>query len=133
MVASLFLPWYVYEGPAGGRVLGAFSAKVGSVLPQTVYLGWICVLSAALALVALSMYKQRRRQMKFCAINFLAMTVSFLWAVYYERELFSNLPGPEGSYTYGAYAVVVAMICNWLARFFIRKDERLVESSDRLR
>ena len=131
MGTSLFVPWY--EGHAGASRLYAFSAKVGTAAPQTVYLGWACVLSAVLSLVVLAMYKQRRRQMQFCAVNFLVMAGSFLWAVYYEKTLFVSSTGVEGSYTLGAYAVVAAMVCNWIARFFIRKDERLVQDSDRLR
>ncbi|WP_332913669.1 DUF4293 family protein [Algoriphagus boritolerans] len=38
-----------------------------------------------------------------------------------------------GSYQLGFWAILAAMVCNMLANRFIRKDEALVRSVDRIR
>ena len=38
-----------------------------------------------------------------------------------------------GSYQIGFWAILAAMVCNMLANRFIRKDEALVRSVDRIR
>lgn len=38
-----------------------------------------------------------------------------------------------GSYRIGFWAILAAMVCNMLANRFIRKDEALVRSVDRIR
>jgi hypothetical protein len=42
-------------------------------------------------------------------------------------------PALQGKYGYGFYALVVALLANMIANRLIRKDEMLVQSSNRMR
>jgi hypothetical protein len=42
-------------------------------------------------------------------------------------------PSDQGDYLLGFYALIAALIFNALANRFIRRDEKLVRGSDRLR
>jgi hypothetical protein len=42
-------------------------------------------------------------------------------------------PETQGKYGYGFYALVVSLLANMIANRLIRKDEMLVQSSNRMR
>jgi Domain of unknown function (DUF4293) len=42
-------------------------------------------------------------------------------------------PENQGSYSAGFFTTVLAMLCNMIANRFIRRDEMLVKSADRMR
>ena len=125
----LFLPLYVSDVSGGvHHVLHACFIDTECVAPK-VYV-WMCsALSAAVSLVALGFYKRRLVQLRLCGVIFLLITATFLLIVYYVRLYEPNL---RVQYDVGTYAVVAGMVCNWLARFFIRRDEQLVQNSNRL-
>ena len=132
MLASLFLPIFRKELSSEAHALYAFSVERGSLGSEFAYLGLGSIIGAILSLVALGFYKNRPLQLRICDFNFLVIGGSFFLAIYYVSKYLEPLPGPEGRYDLGAYALVVAMAGNLLARFFIRKDEKLVRDSDRL-
>ncbi len=88
-------------------------------------------LSAALALIALFLYKQRRNQFVLNRLNIL--TQLFLLGFFVYRSL--NLPGgvsaPEKGI--GMLIPVVSVVFLALANRAIKRDEDLVKSVDRLR
>ena len=47
------------------------------------------------------------------------------------KDLFE--PAVAGTFGFGFYALVTAMLANVLANRFIRRDEKLVRSQDRMR
>ncbi len=74
-------------------------------------------------------YKNRKEQMKFCWYLFLGTVLSFLFPVY---AIFTANYS-EYHFGFGAYVLGIAAILYICAYFFIKKDEDLVRSIDRLR
>ena len=89
------------------------------------------VAAITIAAIEIKSFKNRMLQMKLGALNSIFMAASIGSAVYFSSELLKTLQG--GQYGLGLWLPGAAVICNLLANFFIRKDERLVRDSDRLR
>jgi glucan phosphoethanolaminetransferase (alkaline phosphatase superfamily) len=101
----------------------------------TYYLAGLAVLAAVLALASLLQYRNRMRQLLLNLINSLVMAgllgATGYLSQYRGRALFD--PAQQGTFEAGFYAVVLALICNVVANRFIRRDEQLVRSADRMR
>lgn len=98
---------------------------------------YIAALSAfvgLLALISIFQYKNRGKQMMLNMVNSLLMVglvaTVFLTTNGVNKEIASEV---AGSYQMGFWAILAAMVCNMLANRFIRKDEALVRSVDRIR
>lgn len=100
----------------------------------TFYIGILAALAALVAVFSIFKYNNRLLQMKLGALNSLLMgsamgvAIYFIWTA--ETEL---LPAQGGNYLVGFYLFVGGLLCNSLANRFIRKDENLVRSADRIR
>jgi len=70
--------------------------------------------------------------MKLGALNSLFMAVTIFSSVYFATDLIKATEA-GGRYGLGLWLPGLAVICNLVANFFIRKDERLVRDSERLR
>ncbi|MBT0812244.1 DUF4293 domain-containing protein [Litoribacter ruber] len=100
----------------------------------TAYLGFLAVVSGLLALYSLSQFKDRKRQMMLNMINSLIMVIILGATVYLSITANDAIGGRDtGAFMLGFYAIVLAMLMNLLANRFIRKDEMLVRSVDRIR
>ncbi|AWW31258.1 DUF4293 domain-containing protein [Echinicola strongylocentroti] len=108
----------------------------GTVLEQTgtFYLGILAVLAAIIAIYSLSQFKNRTKQMFLNMINSLVMVANLGLIVYltYVENMDFNATA-SGAFMIGFYCIVAAMIFNIVANRFIRKDEMLVKSVDRIR
>ena len=116
---------------AGVPVQGVPSASVTSVW----YLGFLLALVALSSLYAIFQYRNRLTQTALCAVNALMLTAIMgivLYRTLYVGKVYGN-PADQGTFLTGFYAIIVALICNALANRFIRRDEKLVRGSDRLR
>ncbi|RIW13946.1 DUF4293 family protein [Algoriphagus lacus] len=108
----------------------------GEVIQSTSkwYLGSLAALVGLMAVISIFQYKNRTRQMMLNMINSLLM-VGLVSAIFLTTNGLNTELGVEvaGSYKPGFWAVLVAMVLNMLANRFIRKDEALVRSVDRIR
>lgn len=99
---------------------------------STWYIGSLAILASLVAFVSIFSFKNRLNQMKLGALNALIMAgilgISF-YTIYANEPLIDG----QGSITTGFYLPAGAMMLNILANRFIRKDEKLVKSVDRLR
>ncbi|MBT3622307.1 DUF4293 domain-containing protein [Flavobacteriales bacterium] len=82
-------------------------------------------LSAALSIFAIFQFKNRSRQQLIASIARLMITIAFFLIVFLHRE--------EEVFGIGMILLIVPFITLIAANFFIRKDEKLVKSSDRIR
>lgn len=98
------------------------------------YIGVMAIAAAVLALYSLSQFKNRTKQMFLNMINSLLMGSTLGVIVYqsYQANMDFN-PTVGGAFVIGFYAIVAAIILNVVANRFIRKDEMLVKSVDRIR
>lgn len=100
----------------------------------TYYLAGIGGLICLIALYSIFQYKQRGLQIKMGALNAFLMMVFIALATYFIYQGESKI-GMEtrGIFKPGFFLPLGAMILNSLANRFIKKDEDLVRSVDRIR
>ncbi|MGW8122317.1 DUF4293 domain-containing protein [Roseivirga echinicomitans] len=98
------------------------------------YLAALAVSAALVALFSIMQFKNRLTQMKLGALNSLLM-VSYLGICYYKVHQFEELVNPQvdGNFQLGFFLPALALLLNAAANRFIRKDEKLVKSVDRIR
>lgn len=98
------------------------------------YVAILAVLAAGVAFYSISRYDNRLLQMKLGALNSLLMGGTLGAAVYLAIQAEKVIrPDIRGDYVEGFYLGVAALLLNAMANRFIRRDERLVRSADRIR
>lgn len=119
-------PFYLSEnasGPNGGlSVYQYFPFSITAIL---------IVASVTITLTSIMRYKKRVVQIKLGALNSLVLVGVVGCSVFFAIRLIEEFQG--GAYGLGFYLPMVAVICNLISNFFIRRDERLVRNSERLR
>ncbi len=146
MILSIVFPSWQKAGSQNGEVvtLNALSLEFvqnGDVAASTptFYIAILAVGSALIAFYSLSQFKNRLTQIKLGALNSLLMAGVLGLILYFSRQGEDLLPQANQTaagfenYEAGFYLVVISMICNILANRFIRRDENLVRSADRMR
>ena len=150
MVSMLFLPlWSKTDAVTGETlVLTAWNLKsyvlneqgeptTAGTIPQqgTIAIGLLAIAAAVIALYEIFQFKSRLNQMKLGLLNTLVLAAllgtTFYYAVYVGAEMVQA--ENNGSYQAGFYMPLLALLLNALANRFIKRDEDLVRSVDRLR
>ena len=101
---------------------------------NTIYLTVLAFVSASLAAGSLFSYKNRMTQIKlnlFNALILLVVVILIAYNMYTSQKLFD--PTNPGSLKIGFFMPIAALFFNSLANRFIKRDEKLVRSVDRLR
>lgn len=138
LVISIFFPIWVYQDPTGQShelyPLHYTIKKDGERL--TTYFPYsltaiLAVAAITLAIIEIGKYRNRVLQMKLGALNSLFMAGTIASAVFFSNQFMQAYRG--GYYGLGLWLPGVAVLCNLLANRFIRRDERLVRDSGRLR
>jgi len=98
------------------------------------YLAAMASFAGLLALISIFQYRIRSRQLLLNMINSLVM-VSLVAATFLTTNgINADLSSQDGgNYGVGFWSILVAMVMNMLANRFIKKDEALVRSVDRIR
>ncbi len=144
MIATLVLPLWINEDPNSGEkheifaLFYQFTADSNAV-PERNYnpyfiTGLLALVAACIAGYEIFKYKNRLSQMKLGALNSLIMMGVIGFVVYFAIDgqkiwLITSV----GEYQVGFFLTPIAAICNILANRFIRRDEKLVRSVDRIR
>jgi hypothetical protein len=140
MLSVLALPlWHKVDGLTHQELtLTAFGFEAkGLALPAVgpVWLiGVLALASAAVAAFEIFQFRSRGKQLLLGSVNLL-LIVATLGAMFYfsnKGEQLLNLK-LEGQFLMGFYLPTLALLLNLLANRFIRRDEQLVRSMDRLR
>jgi glucan phosphoethanolaminetransferase (alkaline phosphatase superfamily) len=113
------------------HTINATQSEVQPVL----YLAGMAVLVLGIAVFAIFKFRNRLLQSALCAVNSILMTVILATVVYQTFYKAAKWFEPEitGNYLTGFYALIVAMLANVLANRFIRRDEKTVKESNRMR
>jgi len=121
---SLFL----YSGPAENPESGAWT-----FWPYIVS-GAFAFLAIVVSLIEIFSHKNRMTQIKMGALNSLLLAcvlISIIWfASQGQQEWVQSNPG---NYSIGIFFPLLSIVFNLIANRFIRKDEKLVRSMDRIR
>jgi hypothetical protein len=141
MLSVLALPiWHKADALANQELtMTAFGFEPkGLQLPAGIGPVWLIgALAAAAAVVAIFeifQFRNRAKQLLLGAVNLLLITATLGAAFYFSNkgEQLVNLK-LEGQFLAGFYLPTLALLLNLLANRFIRRDEQLVRSMDRLR
>ena len=117
-----------------GELASDSSDDVISQTESTWYLAALAVAASLVALFSIFQFKSRLNQMKLGALNSVLM-VSYLGVCFYKVTQFEEMvmPQVQGGFHLGFMLPAAALILNAVANRFIRKDEKLVRSVDRIR
>lgn len=123
----LFIPFQITNGenPFGINLIIQF--KTPSV-SSNIYVPFVvAVLSIVLSVFTIFKFKNRILQYKLANILMLLniiLLASFFLLNFYDGSV---------SYSFGSFIPVLGIACAFLAAHFIKKDEQLVRSADRIR
>ncbi len=138
LVASIFVPIWAHIDEEGNKhVLYALHYTVTEKDETiTTYLPYsltaiFAIASATIAFIEIGKFKNRVLQMKLGALNSLFLVATIGAALYFASQMIKAHQG--GDYGLGMWLPGVAVLCNLLSNRFIRKDEKLVRDSERLR
>lgn len=142
MAGSLLFPIWLSQSPDSDTAYRLFSfyfeqtqqvngeAVIAKTYMPYTLISIFAIVSVIVAIVEITKFKNRLLQMKLSALNSLFMAATLGFSAYYATNLFKEY---GGGYALGLFLPAVAMILNMLANRYIRKDERLVKSVDRIR
>ena len=123
-VAALFLPLLDFVDPKGS--LGAFSTQMEDGTSSANYqVAAVIILIAVVAGISIFKYANRLTQIK------LGTLISALTAGAIALTVFTQ--DYPFKITFGGWALLAGLVFNFFANWFIRKDEKLVRDSERLR
>lgn len=92
----------------------------------------LMIAAATMAVMAIRRYDNRLTQMKIVALNTLILVFVLGSAVYFSTRLNEEY-NYIGMSRLSLWTMFGGVAANWLAMRFIRRDERIVRDSDRLR
>lgn len=110
----------------------------GQAVMSTIYIALILILSACISIYAIFKYKDRMKQTRIVSVNMLVFLIAIMLMIWVFPDFLFQRKGlmQEGDifrFNYWIMIFVIPPVCMFLANRFIRKDERLVRSADRLR
>ncbi len=136
LIGAILLP--IWGAEQGGTVHRLYALQYVSInngersfeyVPYAIT-GILFIASITIAFIEIRKYKDRLLQIKLGALNSLVLVGGYAAAVYFGSDFIKNV---GGSYGLGIWLPAVAVFANWLALRFIRRDERIVRDSNRLR
>ena len=141
MLSMLALPlWHKVDGLTHQELtLNAFNFDaVGMTLPKGLgpifLIASAAIASAVTAVREIFMFRNRFGQLKLGTLNLLFIVATFGLEFYFSSKGEALLnPKLEGQFQPAFYLPTLALMLNLLANRFIRRDEQLVRSADRLR
>jgi Domain of unknown function (DUF4293) len=138
MVAGIFFP--IWEGMEGGDILKLFPLHYtiyGESTSEPQYFPYsitavLMMAAATIAFMELRRYDNRILQIKLGTLNSLVLMGVMISAVLLANSMINAHP-MNWKYGPGLYIPFAGVTFNWLAVRFIRRDEKLVRDSDRIR
>ncbi len=116
--------------------------EVGQVNPETVIRSFnipdnalLMILNCAigvLAFINIFLFKWRKIQIRFCNLGLL-LTCLLIGLLFFVADTMSSNMNQLVKYRYGSYLPLIELVFLFLASRFVRRDEDLVKSADRLR
>lgn len=138
MVLMIFFPaWVAFDNGVEKALYPLHYTIKGNDIRTTTYFPYalsaiLAMAAATLAVLEIGKFENRMVQIKFGALNSLVMAGSMLSMVYFALQLIKSNQ-LAGSYGLAFWLPGIAMVSNLIANRFIRRDEKLVRDSDRIR
>lgn len=136
-----FLPILQFSGNDITAVMNAYKtvslAEGSEVITKNMGVGVLQGVILIVALIVITLYKNRSLQMKLAKLNILLIALQIAAIVMYSdtarTAISSNSADVSVGFQFGAIIPVLSLIFTYLAIRFIKKDDELVRSADRLR
>ena len=90
-----------------------------------IYLRLLLLLSSLLAIFAIFQYKNRSRQRLISSFSRLMITFFYIITLVFYKEDFD--------FEIGLFLCIIPFILLFIASYFVKKDEKLIKDSDRIR
>src|SRR5688572_1109776 len=128
LIISLIMPVWQGQSEGAAVVLTPFYLLQND---QYLYIPYsltavLIVAGLTISIIEIRRYDNRILQMKLGVLNTLILAGSMICVAVFTMQLAEQFPTGSRNGT-GMYLIFVAVLCNWLAVRFIRKDERLVK------
>lgn len=139
MIVAMFFPIWVYKSGDGIRyeLYALHYSVVDGATKTTAYFPYsitavLMVAAASIGVQTIRRYDNRLTQMKLCALNTFILMAVMGSAIYFSFQLNEQF-NYIGLSRLALWIIFGGVACNWIAMRFIRRDEKLVKDSDRLR
>lgn len=138
LFASPILKFTSYEASFEMNAYKTFNQADHLVVSNNIGIGAMQGFIALLALTTIFLFKKRQLQIKLCKLNLLLIAIQIAAIVLYidvAKEAISpkNPNDVVIGLAFGFFIPIVSFILTYLSIWFIKKDEDLVRSADRLR
>jgi len=139
MVVSLFLPILkVMDGSKEIQLFPLHFSTIEDGQRATLYFPYsltaiLMIAAATIAIMEIRRFDNRITQIKLGTLNSLILAGALGSAVYFFTQVSKEYGTGAASLPPVLWIMFVGVACNWLAVRFIRRDEKLVRDSDRLR
>ena len=136
---ALFLFAYVHFTENGTlkalKVTGVYENRNGEVVSTQDFLALTIAtaLIGAIPFIAIFLYKNRKQQITLAYVAILCILGHFFWLYNTTKQVIGNLKLQPENYGVGIFLPSVAILFLIFAIKGIRKDEKLIRSTDRLR
>ena len=138
MILMIFFPaWQVTENGVEKMLFPLHYTIRSKEAQNTIYYPYalsaiLAIAAATLSIMEIGKFENRLLQMKLGALNSLLMAGSLGSLVYFATRLI-NVNQQAGQYGFALWLPAIAMVSNMVANRFIRRDEKLVRDSERIR
>ena len=140
-VIAFFFPIMSFTGEGLTYTMNLYKTiaenDMSNILYKNMGVGAMQGIVQLVALVAILLFKNRSLQIKIGKLIILLIAFQIAAIVMYSDTVKSLMDvSPEDvviSFKFGAVLPVISLICAYLAVYYIRKDDKLVRSADRLR
>ncbi|MBX2895166.1 MAG: DUF4293 domain-containing protein [Cyclobacteriaceae bacterium] len=139
MVVSLFLPLLkVVEGAKEIQLFPLHFSTIEAGQRTTAYFPYsltaiLMIAAATIAVIEIRRFDNRITQIKLGTLNSLILAAALGSAVYFFTQISNEYGAGSAHLPPVLWIMFIGVACNWLAVRFIRRDEKLVRDSDRLR
>ena len=140
MIFGIFVPIWVWEdGPSGSShklfalhyLVTEDGTRSSAYFPFSLT-GILMVAAATVAAMQIRRFDNRITQIKMGAFNTLILLGVMICAVVFANRL-TNEIGFNGTNNMAYWVIFAGVAFNWLALRFIRRDEKIIRDSERLR
>ena len=136
---ALFLFAYIHfaeDGTAKAlKVTGVYENVDGQIMRSQEFLGLTIatVLIGALPFIAIFFFKDRKKQITLAYITIVAVLGHFFWLYQTTKQVIGDFQLQPENYGIGIFLPSITILFLIFAIKGIRKDEKLIKSTDRLR
>lgn len=131
-VLILFIPFQTGVNDTELIKLNLLSAFTSDITNSNLYVPSILNFTV-IAIALITIFKFNNRTLQYKLANILALLNVFIIGLFFLLTFIKEGIAIQTEFSIGVFLPSISIICSFLAAHFIKKDEQLVRSSDRIR